>query len=75
MSKTFAAIHKIVLQQKLNGKGFRQKDIISHLPKDIPHNTVNTFIWKHAIGGGEVPNLYFRKLSSGKYMITQEFYN
>ena len=73
MAQTFLTIRSIVLANNLNN-GFMQNDIIALLqPNQANPNTIRTFIWKHAINGGNVNTLYFQKLNNGQYQINPEY--
>lgn len=72
-SRTFIEIRRIVIERGLNRSGFMQHDIIPYLSEHIKSNTVGTFVWKHAIGGGNVPNLYFEKSNTNLYRIRREY--
>lgn len=73
MSNTFSAIKKVVVRHKLNTAGFGRRQVASLYTGAIPKRTIETFIGKHAIGGGNTPTLYFTKISYAKYKINDQY--
>jgi hypothetical protein len=75
MSKTFEKIKELVVRGQLsNSTGFSGKEVLKNTDS-IKKSTINTFLWKHSENCGKIPNLYFEKVSRGKYRIRAEFYD
>ena len=79
MNEIYEVIRQLVNDGHINNNlGFSARNVreqieYHHIPHNFQLNSISHSVWKHSIGGGNTPIIYYNRIKRALYMIRQQY--